>query len=324
VIRVVIAVPDAGLGVDTIREHGVHADIVIGTSDELPALLVDADAIVCMRLTAADTKRASSLRLVQVFGAGDDEIAPDALPPGCVLANVYEHGRSIAEWALMVMLALSRRLLVHDRHLRQGIWHESVHALPVSERDLESRTVGAIGFGHIGRHLAELARALGMRVIAVTRSPSDARAGLQHVAWLRGLDALPELLVEADFAVVCLPLVGETRGLIGERELELLGPESYLLNVARGPIVDETALYKALRDGTIAGAALDVWYRYPSRIGEETLPATQAFWELDNVLMTPHSSGWVDVTLPRRWRFVASQLERLAKGRPLENVLRVG
>jgi phosphoglycerate dehydrogenase-like enzyme len=189
------------------------------------------------------------------------------------------------------------------------------------ERDLCDRTLGAIGLGHIGSHVVALARALGMRAVAVTRSPSPERAEQHGLEWLGGLDSLPRLLRESDFALVCVPLTPETTGLIGPRELELLGPDSYLLNVARGPVVDESALYVALREGTIAGAAIDVWYRYPREVGERTMPASFPFWELENVVMTPHSAGWSESTVRTRWQFVADQLVRLREGRPLENVL---
>jgi len=288
----------------------------------LRAALREADAIVCAELTREDTAGAARLSLVHVLGAGWDGIAEDALPPGSSLCNVFEHETAIGEWVLMGMLALTRRLLVYDRDLRRGEWHEAVTFGGVPELDLRGRTVGTIGLGHIGGSVVRLARAVGMRAVAVTRSPSPERARDEGLEWLGALDELPRLLEESDFAVVCLPLSPETEGLIGEPELRLLGPESYLVNVARGPIVDERALFAALRDRAIAGAALDVWYRYPSHLGELTMPATEPFWELENVVMTPHSSGWTASTLDGRWRFIAEQLARLADGRPLENVIR--
>jgi phosphoglycerate dehydrogenase-like enzyme len=124
--------------------------------------------------------------------------------------------------------------------------------------------------------------------------------------------------------LVAVPLVDETRGLIGERELELLGPDGYLLNVARGEVVDERALYEALRDRRIAGAAVDVWYRYPGSRDERTLPSELPFHELENVVMTPHVSGRSEGTRDGRVAFAVEQLVRLAEGRELENVVAVG
>ena len=288
--------------------------------------LGDADAVVCYRLTPEQTADASRLRLVQCFSAGADGIAREALPSGCVLCNVRGHEGAMAEWVLMAMLALHRRLLGFDRDLRRGRWHREgedyLGETPAG--DLAEQTVGTVGLGAIGVAVAERARCLGMRAIAVTRSPSPERAARHGLDWLGSLDELPRLLEESDFAVVCLPLHPETRGLIGRRELDALGPDGFLINVARGPIVEEGALYEALRGGRIAGAALDVWWNYPKRDDPQPLPASVPFWELDNVVMTPHVSGRSETANRKRYEFVAEQLRRLDGGEPLENVLEVG
>ena len=288
-----------------------------GDPEALRRELADADALLCNRLEPGDTAGATRLRLVQALSAGADRVDPAAVPPGCTLCNLFGHEQAMAEWVLMAMLALSRRLLAYDRRLREGDW---APGLPW-EVELAGRVVATIGYGHIGRRVAELARAIGMEVVAATRSPSAERAdGLRR---LTALDELGGVLEEADFAVVAVPSTPETRALVGAPELEALGPDGYLVNVARGDVVDERALYEALRDGTIAGAALDVWYRYP-RGGAPTLPSALPFHELENVLMTPHVSGRTTGTQERRAAFLAEQLRRLADGRPLENVLAVG
>jgi phosphoglycerate dehydrogenase-like enzyme len=290
--------------------------VALAEGEALRAALADADAVVCGRLDRTDTELAGRLRLVQSVSAGADRIDRAALPPGCVLCNLHGHEQAIAEWALMAMLALSRRLLFYDRELRRGRWHRfGADVLLPLERTLRGRTLGAVGYGPIGRRAVELARALGMETAAVTRRPREGAAGL---------DALPELLRRADFALVALPLTDETRGLIGAPELELLGSDGYLLNPARGPVVDERALYEALRDGAIAGAAIDAWYRYPSAEGEVVPPSQSPFAELPNVLMTPHVSGRSQETREARRRFVAEQIARLAAGSPLQNVIAAG
>lgn len=288
-----------------------------GDPEALRRELADADALLCNRLEPGDTDGAGRLRLVQALSAGADRVDPAAVPPGCTLCNLFGHEQAMAEWALMAMLALSRRLLTYDRRLREGDWAAN---LPW-ELELSGRVAATIGYGHIGRRVAELARAVGMDVVAATRSPSPGRAdGLRRLA---GLDELGDVLSEADFAVVAVPSTPDTRGLIGAAELERLGADGYLVNVARGDVVDERALYEALRDRVIAGAAIDVWYRYP-RGGARTLPSDQPIHELDNVLMAPHVSGRTTGTQERRAAFLAEQLRRLEEGRPLENVLAVG
>jgi len=288
--------------------------------ETLAEALAEADAVVCNRLEPADTRGAQKLRLVQATSAGADRVDPAALPPGCVLCNAYEHEDAIAEWVLMAVLALTRHLLRYDRGLRENDWSRG---LPL-ERELRGRTIGTLGFGHIGRRVVELAQAFGMDAIAVTRSPAPARARAAGLRWLGSLDDLDRLFSEADVAVVSVPLTDETRELVGPRQLELLGPDGYLANIARGAVVQQQPLYEALREGRIGGAALDVWWNYPETRNAKAPPSKYPFHELDNVVMTPHVSGRAEGTRRGRTAFVIEQLVRLAEGRPLENVLAEG
>ena len=150
-----------------------------------------------------------------------------------------------------------------------------------------------------------------MRVCAIRRSPS--RGAADGVELLGGLERLDELLERADYLAIALSLNEKTRGLIGERELGLMHPETCLINIARAEIVDGPALYRALAERRLAGAALDVWYRYPH---DDTpcLPAEQPFHELPNVLMTPHVAGGTDGTVRERVALVAGNIARLGRG----------
>jgi phosphoglycerate dehydrogenase-like enzyme len=289
-----------------------------GDREGLQQELADADALLCNRLEPGGAAGARRLRLVQALSAGADGVDPSALPAGCALCNLFGHEQAIGEWVLMAMLACARRAVAYDRRLRAGDWAREV---PLA-RELAGRTVGTVGWGHIGRRVAALAQAVGMDAVAVTRSPSAERSGA--LRWLGGLDELGRLLDEAHFAVVAVPLASETEGLIGAPELARLGPRGVLVNVARGPVVDERALYEALRDGTIAGAALDVWYRYPRGSSDPTQPSEFPFHELDNVLMSPHVSGTTVETELNRRAILLAQLERFAGGEALENVIAVG
>jgi phosphoglycerate dehydrogenase-like enzyme len=285
------------------------AEIVRVTDpDRLGDALRDADAVVCNRLEPKDTRHATRLRLVQATSAGADRVDPAALPSGAVLCNAYAHEDAIAEWVLMAVLALTRRLLVYDRRLRDGDWSRGL----ALERELRGRTLGAIGYGHIGRRVAELGLAFGMDAVAVTRRPTPGRGGA--LRWLGPLGDLDRLFEEADVVVVCVPLEPETAELVGAPQLELLGREGYLANVARGDVVQEQALYEALRARRIAGAALDVWWRYPDSREAAAHPSDLPFHELDNVVMTPHVSGRSEGTRRGRAEFVADQLVRLAEG----------
>jgi phosphoglycerate dehydrogenase-like enzyme len=318
-LRVVLALAESDDIAPSLLERIPGMDIVrVRPSGSLSEALAGADALVCNRLSPDDTRNASRLRLVQATSAGADRVDPAALPPGCVLCNAYEHEEAIAEWVLMAVLALTRHLLVYDRGLRTGDWSRD---LPL-ERELRGRTIGTLGYGHIGRRVVELGRAFGMEAVAVTRAPAPERA--DGLRWLSPMDELDRLFKEADVAVVCVPLARETRAIVGPQQLDLLGPEGYLVNVARGAIVQEQPLFEALRDRRIAGAALDVWWSYPESRHARAQPSDYPFHELDNVVMTPHVSGRAEGTRSGRTGFVVEQLVRLAEGRPLENVVAEG
>ncbi|WP_432564850.1 2-hydroxyacid dehydrogenase [Kineococcus sp. SYSU DK003] len=311
------AVLEAGLPPGTTTSwHGrvVEADLV--------ADLPDAEVLVCSRFTPAMAAAAPGLRLLQAAGAGTDAYSWNDVPAGTTVANVFGHGGSIAEHVVATLVAVRRELLVQDRELRTGRWHSPAHLDLPQRPTLRGAVVTFLGFGEIGQATWNLLRAFGCAGIAVTRSGSvDAAAhGLRRAAAVAGLRAA---LAESDVLVVSIPLSASTTGSVGAEELRALGPRGYLVNVARGPVVAERPLFEALRDGTIAGAALDVWYRYPAGDGR-ALPSAEAFASLPNVVMTPHTSGVTSETFRNRARAVAANIARLAAGEPLENVVRAG
>jgi phosphoglycerate dehydrogenase-like enzyme len=209
-------------------------------------------------------------------------------------------------------------LLGLNRRLRAGDWRDYLGG---PQRELRGRNVAVLGLGRIGREVARAAGFFGMRVLGVTRTPTA--AGEVGAAFVGGPGDLHRVLGEADFVVVAVPLEAATQGLIGHAELAAMKPTAYLINVARGPIVDESALFDALSTGSIAGAAIDVWYQYPASAAPQ-LPSRLPFHELDNILMTPHVSGATDGTFEYRWRFINENIARLATGQPLQNVVAIG
>ncbi len=309
---------------EVLEAEAPHVDWVYGDPGDEEGLLhalADADVYVGARLTPEMVRAAPSLRLVQASGAGTDLIAFKALGDATIVANVYEHETSIAEYVLMTMLAMSRELLVTDRDLRQGRWTTpavdnrlGLHSV------LRGRTVGLIGYGHIGRAVARLAGHFGMDTMAVRRRAPDP-AKQSGLTFLGGPEDLPTILSAADFLVVVVPLSEETRGLIGEAELALMKSSAYLINVARGPVVQQGPLYEALAARDIAGAALDVWYRPAPPPEHARLPAGQPFHELDNVVMTPHNSGVTADTFRRRAHKIAENVNKLARGERPDNVV---
>lgn len=289
--------------------------------EALATALADADAFVGSRLPAHLASAGSRLGFVQAAGAGVDAIDLAALSDSVTVANVFEHERSIAEHVLMAVLALQRGLLPADQALRRGHWLNPARdpSLPLS-RTLTGQRVGIVGYGHIGREIARLTHALGMRPQAVRRCKR--REPDEWLESLGGPEDLPDLLASSDVVVVCVPLSEETRDLIGREELALMRPDAYLVNVARGAVVVEEALYAALRDRVIAGAALDVWWRPPPVPGQVDLPASLPFAELDNVVFTPHVSGVTEETFRRRAREIGANLARFASGQDVRHRVR--
>jgi phosphoglycerate dehydrogenase-like enzyme len=276
--------------------------------------LADVDVLVSMGFSATMAEAAPRLRLVQVPGAGLDRIDRSALRTGTYLANAYGHEVGIAEYIIGAMLALTRSFGRLDAALRQGRWESQwavASAAPALWPELAGKTLGILGFGHIGQALARRAAAFDMRICAVRRQVQIAVP--DGMACIAGPERLDELLRQADYLAITLPLSPETHNLIDAPRLRLLKPTAFLINVARAEIIDETALYEALSTGSIAGAALDVWYRYPASPGP-TPPASQPFHALPNVLMTPHVSGWTEGMLDARASLIADNIARIARG----------
>lgn len=285
-----------------------------------PSAMVGADVFIGTDFDAAMGAAVDQLRAILIPAAGYDRVQPDAVPEGCIVANAYHHEAPIAEWVMTVAVMLDHEIMKSDATFRAGSW-EMWPGRMGSYRELMGRTFGIIGFGSIGRRVAKLATAYEMRVIASGRTESV--AGETHGAEYLGggRTAMHRVLAEADFVLVSTPLIDETRGLISAEELSLMKPTAYLINPARGHIVDEVALYDALASRQIAGAAIDTWYEYPSGTADQPRPAKVPFWDLPNIIMTPHHSGATFGTASRRGRTVAENIDRLSRGEPLINVI---
>lgn len=262
-------------------------------------------------------EQAPNLEMIHQIGAGVENYDLEALPDDVYLCNVYFHAPAIAEHVFLFLLALNRSLMKEDRLLRAGRWPLRDPAGHVTE--LSGSTLGIVGFGHIGQALVDLAQAFGMDVVAIRGSQpvGDTPDGVSFLGEAGDLD---HILTTSDAVVLSLPLTNQTRGLIGESELKMMKDTAYLLNVARGPITDEKALYEALVEGEIAGAGIDTWYQYPEN-KETCYPSKYPFHTLDNVVMTPHTSGWSDRTAEKRWNFIAENIDRIARGETPENIV---
>jgi phosphoglycerate dehydrogenase-like enzyme len=319
-MKVAFAGVFAGHVADRVRARlRIPCEVTLVDDRAIGPRLGDIDVLVSMAFTREMAAAAPRLRLVQVPGAGLDRIDRAALAPGTALANAYGHDVGIAEYVIGAMLASSRSFCRVDAALRQGRWDSvwSGAAVPLWP-ELAGKTLGILGYGRIGQAVARRALAFDMDVLAVRRDagqPDPNRLG-----FVRGPEALDEVLGRADYLSITLALTPDTRGLIGARELARMKPTAMLINVARGEVVDEDALYDALRQGAIAGAALDVWYRYPTG-AEPVYPGHRPFHELANVLMTPHVSGWTEGMMDARAGIIAENIHRTARGEAPVNLI---
>jgi phosphoglycerate dehydrogenase-like enzyme len=282
--------------------------------------LRDAEVYVGSRFTADMAQAAEKLRLIHVAGAGTDKVDFEALPTGVLVANTFHHERSIAEYVVAAAVMLRRDFLTQDREMRRGVWATSVYDAAIPQAaTLGDAHIGFVGFGHIGRCAWNLFRAFGCSGSAVTGSGRVPDCGL---SWAGDTAELDTLLTQCDVAVVSAPLNEHTEGMIGVEQLRALGSDGVLINVGRGPLVQEQALYDALAGGVIRAAAIDVWYRYPA--GDGTIaPSELPFAELPNLLMTPHSSGVTRDTFIGRVDDIAANIGRLQRGEPLQNLVSV-
>jgi phosphoglycerate dehydrogenase-like enzyme len=290
----------------------------------------DADRVEAMFCTHPPANLAAfpRLRWIQIDSAGFSHLFPHRLAEkGITVTNARGlFDCPIAEWNVAMMINLARDLRTLIRHQDAGIWERSAQFTA----EVRGRTVGLWGYGGIGRQTARLAKALGMRVHVLARSGRTSRAGSTCLAGTGDPDgSLPDryfedcereaFLRELDFLVLALPLTAKTDGLLGDRELRTLPRGAFLLNPARGPLVQEAALLAVLRDGHLGGAALDTHYQYP-------LPAEHPLWAFPHVILTPHISGTTFSP-----HFCAGLLDifrqnarRFAAGEPLLNVIPPG
>jgi phosphoglycerate dehydrogenase-like enzyme len=237
--------------------------------------------------------------------------------PHIAVHNLHYNAAPVAEMVLTLMLAAVKFILPIDRTFRTGDWTPRHRPNPAVL--LEGKTALVLGYGAIGRRVASACLALGMKVVAVRRTLPD--PSLDHSVEIHPSEELHRLLPRADALLICLPHTPDTDGMIGARELGLLPPGSVLVNVGRGPIVDEAGLYQALSDGTLYAAGLDVWYNYPADKASRprTFPSAFPFHELNNVVMSPHRAGGSRESSMQRMDHLARVLNAAARGEVVPN-----
>lgn len=306
---------DLRAGLD--REHAIIALPREAAGSDLHDDAIGPDDVVVTLRWSRPHGEAPPLRLLHVPGAGLDGIDLTALRPDTVVANVFEHEIPIAEFVLARLLEWEIRAAAMQTSFGPAEWAEHyLHRTPHGE--IHGKALGIVGYGRIGRAIAARAAVFGVRVAAV-----DDVAQPDGTAEILPTNQLAELLARSDYVVVACPLTEETTGLIDASALDRMPAHAVLVNISRAQIVDEDALYAALRDGRIGGAILDVWYRYPNSSDDTVTPASRPFWDLPNAWCTPHSSAWTQQLPGRRYAVIADNVNRLVSGEPLRNVVRV-
>lgn len=310
--------PDGSLGFGDMgleilqQDPGIHAEFLPDLGAELPASVAkDFDALLVLapRITAATLAGGSRLALVSRFGVGYDNVDVAACTLNNVLLTITPAGvrRPVAVAALTLLLALSHKLLIKDRLTRAGRWNDKLQHNGVG---VTGRTLGLIGLGNIGREVLKVVAPLEMKIVAFDPYVTSQAAEADSIKLL----GLEELLERADFVCICCALTPETRHLLNAERIRRMKPTAFLINVARGPIVDQAALTLALQEGRLAGAGLDVFEQEPIDVNDPLL-------KLDNVIVAPHALCWTDELFRGNGRAACQSILDVAAGRMPECVV---
>lgn len=300
------------IGLSLLESAGISWDFLAEDTRELSARQIrDYDALLVLapRVVEGTLQEAERLMLLARFGVGYDTVDVAACTRHDVLLTITPDGvrRPVAVAALTLVLALSQRLLIKDRLTRTGKWDDRLDHMGMG---LTGRTLGVIGLGNIGRELCRLAAPFDLRCLAFDpylKAADVAGSGITSLS-------LEDLLRTADFVCVCCALTSETRHLMNAERLALMKPTAYLINVARGPIVDQQALTRALQEKRIQGAGLDVFEQEPVDPGEPLL-------QMDQVIVTPHSLCWTDECFHGIGKSACQSIVDVAAGRVPRNVV---
>lgn len=303
---------------------GSNWEVVTATVQEAESGKVnEAVAIVTPPIQAINCllTKLSKLRLLQTMSAGIDFLDLESCPAALTVCNTSTMDNAIAEYVMASMLHWQIGLVAEDKQFR-----EKRSFLPPFRfsgykegpapfhGELGEKVLGIVGYGHIGSQIAKRAAAFNMRIRAITHRPRNPVP--DNLDWCGIAEDLPRLLKESDFVVICCALTPETRGFINEEMLGQMRQDAVIINVARGPVVDEQALYSALVSKRIRGAVIDVWWKYPTVEEPDVLPSEHPFHTLDNVIMTPHFSGWTSEQEGRKVEQVQHNIEQVALKTP--------
>ena len=263
------------------------------------------------------------LKLIQVFGAGIKRGLLDVVKdfPHIIVANTHGNKEAVAEHAIALLLAVTKNITRYDHLFRKGRW-----TLPGNEYNtlIYGKIVGILGLGSVGKEIAKRIKSFGVKIYAIKRTKDDKLKQELGLDFLGDSNDIDFVLKSSDFVFVALPRTKETEGLLSREKLSLMKPTSILINISRGDIIDEGALYEVLRDKKIKGAGLDVWYEYPKNPEKDIkYPSKYPFHQLENVVMTPHVAWKTPESEYFQIQQVVENIRRVAKGLPLINVVNI-
>jgi phosphoglycerate dehydrogenase-like enzyme len=296
---------------ERLRKEFPTLEVVHLTSyQNLTASLVDADALLTWTMRAENLQSAKKLRWIHSPAAAVHAVLiPEVVASDITVTNARSvHGPVVAEHAMAVICALAKRLhIARDAQRRREWFQQKLWDTTPRPRELAGATLVLVGLGAIGENIARAAHAIGMHVIGVREHPTRGSRSVERVV---GFDRLDSVLPSADFVVLAAPVTDKTRGLFDAIRLAMMKPSAYLVNVARGTLVDHSALAAALREKRLAGAALDVF-------DDEPLPSDSPLWDVDELLITPHSAALSENLWQRHYDLLAENLKRFRTHRPL-------
>lgn len=297
---------------DRIRKLDPQLEVVpLTTYEDIEDELRDTDIAFTASLRPEQFKLARRLRWIHSPAAAVHQLLfPELVASDVLLSNARDvHGPVVAEHVLGLMFAMAKKIPEAVRYQQKHVWAQGIVWSGRSRpRELAGATLGLVGLGSIGKHVARHASALGMHVIAVREHADREKPKLVDEVLLSS--QLNEMLGRVDYLVLSPPVTPATRGMIARDQLARMKPESCLINVGRGPLINEDDLIVALREHQIAGAALDVFEKEP-------LPADSPLWDLENLLITPHTAGMTEKLWERHYVLFAENLRRFLSGEPM-------
>ncbi|MHA1907061.1 MAG: 2-hydroxyacid dehydrogenase [Candidatus Thorarchaeota archaeon] len=309
--------------VETIRDVVGDEATIVQSDRTVEAMLEvggDVDIIASGRVPEEFIREAKSLKMIQAFGAGIDKIGRESvLERGNItVCNNHVNAEEVAEYTMMLLLATAKHIRHSDINIRQGDWKYAWGG-PLPNIELRGKTCLIVGLGNIGIEVAKRLRGFNVQLYAATRSGGAKSPELvDRVVCIEDIiDVLPTI----DFVILSLPLTEESRGLVDSQFLQAMKSDALIINISRGQIIDEEALFTALEENRIGGAGIDVWWDYPAQWGGSGKKPSEnyPFHELDNVVLSPHRAAYSENIMRDQMIFVGENILRFIRGEKPEN-----